>query len=428
MISRHLFLAFLFVIFTVGNSFSAEKETDKKIKKHYTYNKKNGKPKIFVEGVKLDFDFMRRNMKFVDFVNDPAVSDVHIIITSRKSGSGGKVYSLMYSSKTFTNISDFTISCSTTPSDTHDEIRKTITDAITLGLMPYINQTEVSKNIVIRYNENNKAESAQPVQTEDPWNSWTFRGDIVGSIDLEESKQKYNYSYNLRADHVTEEWKSRTMGRMSVRKQEYERNDKKYKSENVTNYVTTSLVNSLAPRWSVGGSFSYYSSNYMNLIHSFLLQPAIEYNIFPWDISDRKVFTLAYYVGRDWRKYHEETIYGVLEESLWSQSLRVDLQLVQTWGEIEAGLKASNYLHDFSKNRISFDSDLSIRVFRGLSVNFKFRAENIHDQIYLPKSEASLEDVLLNRVKLPSSFEVYTGFGIRVQFGSIYNNVVNNRL
>lgn len=428
MILKSIILSLLLLVITTGISFSAEKETDKKIKKHYTYEKKDGKPKVFIEGTKLDFDFMRRNMKFVDFVNDPAVSDVHIIITSRKSGSGGKVYSLMYSSNTFTNMSDFTISCSTTPSDTKNEIRETITDAITLGLMPFLNQTEASKNIKISYTETAPIEDTNPIQTEDPWHSWTFRGDITGSIDLEESKQKYNYSYNLRADHVTEEWKSRTMGRMSVRTQEYERNDIKYKSENVTNYVTSKLVNSLNPRWSIGGSFSYYSSNYMNLVHSFLLQPAIEYNIFPWDVSDRKVFTLAYYVGQDWRKYHEETIYGVLEESLWSQSLRVDLQLIQTWGEIEAGLKASNYLHDFSKNRISFDSDLSIRIIRGLSVKFNFRAENIHDQVYLPKSEASLEDVLLNRVKLPSSFEIYTSVGIRVQFGSIYNNVVNNRL
>ena len=128
------------------------------------------------------------------------------------------------------------------------------------------------------------------------------------------------------------------------------------------------------------------------------------------------------------RKYFEETIYGKFDESLWQQSLRIDLQLVKTWGEIEAGLHASNYLHDFSKNRITFDTELSVRIIRGLSVKFDFRAENIHDQIYLPKSEASLEDVLMNRVKLPSTFDLYTGVGIRVQFGSIYNNIINNRL
>ena len=425
MVTKYISLFILFFAIGTVSIFAADADHEKKTTKKITYIKKNGKPKIFIEGVKLDFDFMRRNMNFVDFVNDPAVSDVHIIITKRISGSGGLVYSLMYTSKTFENIGDFTLTCTTASSDTHEEERKIITDAITMGLMPFINQTKISSNIAIRYNEE---EETQIVEIVDPWNSWIFRGDLTGSMDLEESRKSFRYSFNLRADKVTEEWKFRNMGRMSVRAVKYLNDGESYLSENVTNYFTSSLVKSLSPRWSVGGSFSYYSSNYMNLIHSFLLQPAIEYNIFPWDVSDRKVFTLAYYVGKDWRKYHEETIYGKFDESLWQQSLRIDLQLVKTWGEIEAGLHASNYLHDFSKNRITFDTELSVRIIRGLSVKFDFRAENIHDQIYLPKSEASLEDILMNRVKLPSTFDLYTGIGIRVQFGSIYNNVVNNRL
>jgi hypothetical protein len=188
------------------------------------------------------------------------------------------------------------------------------------------------------------------------------------------------------------------------------------------------IVNSLSPRWSAGAFASYYNSNYSNTVYSISVKPAIEFNIFPWDVSDRKVFTLAYYVGPEWKKYYEETIYGKFDEDLWEQTFRLDLQLVKTWGEIEAGLNATNYLHDFSKNRITFDTELSVRIIRGFSVNFDFRAENIHDQIYLPKSEASLEDILLNRVQLPSSFELYTGVGVRIQFGSIYNNIVNNRL
>ena len=57
-----------------------------------------------------------------------------------------------------------------------------------------------------------------------------------------------------------------------------------------------------------------------------------------------------------------------------------------------------------------------------------FRVENVHDQIYLAKGEVSLEDVLLNKVQLPSTFEIGANIGLRVQFGSIYNNIVNNRL
>ena len=104
-----------------------------------------------MEGIWLDFDYMRRNMKFVDFVNDPAVADVHIIINNRISGSGGQVYSLMYNNKTFENINNFTLTCTTAASDTHEEIRKKITDTLSLGLMPFVNETEASNNLSIRY-------------------------------------------------------------------------------------------------------------------------------------------------------------------------------------------------------------------------------------------------------------------------------------
>lgn len=417
---------FLFFLFGTTYSFATNGDSDVKIKGNFSYDKKEGKPKVFIEGIRLDFDFMRRNMEFVDFVNDPAVSDVHIIITRRISGSGGQVYSLMYSNKSFETLSDFTLTCTTASSDTQEEIRKTITDAISMGLMPFVNQTEASEKIRLRYR--GKENTNTTVSHDDPWNNWTFRGDLNGNINLEESRKDFNYFYNLRVDKVTEDWKFRNFGRMSVRTREYLNDDESYRSENITNYVTSSVVKSLSPRWSLGAFASYYNSNYSNVIYSISLKPAIEYNIFPWDVSDRKVFTLAYYVGPEWKKYYEETIYDKLQEGLWEQSVRLELQLVQTWGEIEAGLHASNYLHDFSKNQITFDSDLSIRIIRGFSVNFNFRAEKIHDQIYLPKSEASLEDILLNRVKLPSSFELFTGIGIRIQFGSIYNNIVNNRL
>lgn len=425
MINQFFRLFLLLFLFGTIASYAADGDHDKKLTGKLSYDKKEGKPKIFVEGIRLDMDFMRRNMRFVDFVNDPAVSDIHIIINNRISGSGGQVYSLMFNNNTFEGIADYTLTCATAASDTYEEQRKKITDALTMGLMPFVNQTEASENISVRYRGN---EDVQNTRVEDPWRNWTFRGGFNGYLNLEESRQNFNYSYNLRVDRVTEEWKFRNMGNTSIRTREYTSEGEKYRSENSTNYVTSSIVKSLSPRWSAGAFGSYYNSNYTNTVYSVSLKPAIEYNIFPWDVSDRKVFTIAYYIGPEWKKYYETTIYDKLNESLWEQTLRLDLQIIQTWGEIEAGLDATNYLHDWSKNRVTFDTDLSVRIIRGLSLNFGFRIENIHDQIYLAQGEVSLEDVLLNKVQLPSTFEIGADFGVRVQFGSIYNNIVNNRL
>ncbi len=424
--SKSIILSLFIVLSGSFTVFAGSNPSDGKVNGRYSYDKKEGKPKVFIEGIWIDFDYMRRNIQFIDFVNDPAVADVHIIINSRTSGSGGNVYSIMYNNKTFENISEYTLTCTTASSDTQEEKRKKIADAITLGLMPYANETEVSNNISIRYK--GEQQKAVTTVTEDPWHNWTFRGDFNGNVFLEESRKNFNYTYNLRADKVTEDWKFRNNGRMSVRTQEYESDGEIYRSENINNSISSSIVKSLSPRWSAGAFLSYNNSNYSNLLYSISAKPAIEYNIFPWDISDRKVFTIAYYVGPKWNKYYETSIFGKIDESLWEQSLRLDLQLVQTWGEVQAGFNASNYMHDFSKNRVTFNTDLSIRIIRGFSVNFDFRVENIHDQIYLAQGDVSLEDILLNKVQLPSSFQVSAGVGVRLMFGSIYNNIVNNRL
>ena len=407
--------------------FAAEGDNDTRIKLGgiYSYDKREGKPKIYIEGVQLDMDFLRRNLRYVDFVNDPAVSDVHIIINNRISGSGGQVYSIMYNNKTFETLADFTLTSTTASSDTFEEIREKLTESIGLGLMPFVNQTESASNLSIRYRSK---EMENATQIEDPWKNWTFRGDFNGNADLEESRKTFDYRYNFRADKVTEDWKLRNNAMMTIRTREYLSDGEKYRSETNTTYITSSVVNSLSTRWSAGAFASYYNSNYRNTLYSISLKPAVEFNIFPWDVSDRKVFTIAYYIGPEWKKYYEETIFDKLYEGYWEQTLRLDLQLVYTWGEIEAGLDATNMLDDWSKNRLTFDTDLSFRIIRGLSLNFDFRVENIHDQIYLPKGEVSLEDILLNKVQLPSTFEIGAGVGVRVQFGSIYNNIINNRL
>jgi hypothetical protein len=365
-------------------------------------------------------------MRFADFVNDPAVADVHIIINNRVSGSGGMVYSLMYNNLTFENFSDFTITCTTLADDTNEEERQKLKDALSLGLMPFVNQTKASDQLSFRYRGD--VEPGQVEIVEDPWRNWTFRADVSGRVNLEESKKNYNYSFYGRADKVTEDIRIRNNARRSVNTQKYTTDGEEYRSDNTSTYASSSTVKSLSSRWSTGLFGSFYNSNYRNTKYSVSVKPAVEYNIFPWDVSDRKVFTIAYYIGPEWMKYYEESIYDKMEESLWEQSLRLDLQIVQTWGEVKAGLNATNYMHDWTKNRITFDTDLSVRIIRGLSVRMGFTVENVHDQIYLPKGEISLEDVLLNKVQLPSSFEVGANVGIRVQFGSIYNNIVNNRM
>jgi len=86
-----------------------------------------------------------------------------------------------------------------------------------------------------------------------------------------------------------------------------------------------------------------------------------------------------------------------------------------------------HYFHDFSKNRIVFDTELSVRLTKQFSVFGEIEAQVVHDQLYLPKGDASLEDILLERRKQATTYELGGQVGFRFTFGSIYNSVVNER-
>jgi hypothetical protein len=69
-----------------------------------------------------------------------------------------------------------------------------------------------------------------------------------------------------------------------------------------------------------------------------------------------------------------------------------------------------------------------VRLFRGFSLNFNLRTARINDQIYLPKGDATDEEVLARQRQLKTSFRHTIRVGISYTFGSIYSNVVNTRL
>ncbi len=401
---------------------------------HYVESAKSIPPKsqisrlkVFIEGNNVDFDYIRRNVRFVDFVNAPKGSDVHVIVTRNRTGGGGINYILNFYTKQLSQIGDITLNCISSPGDTDDVVRACMTRTLKLGLMPYVNETRDGDTVDILYTKNEERSDTTSTM-EDPWNQWVFRIDANGWFNLEESIKKLNYSFNVRADKVSEQYKIRVSYYMRDKIEEIENDGEWLTSNNKHKSGNAESVYSLSESWSAGVFLSYFQSTYWNTRYSYDFKPAIEYNFFPWDISDKKRFTVSYFAGLEMKDYYETTIFDKNAENLWEQNLKINFEVIQPWGEIETRLEGSTYFHDLSKNSVTFSSDLSIRIIQGLSVNFNFGAQNVHNQLYLPAEEVSLEDVLLGNKKLPSTFQLWGGMGIRIQFGSLYNNVVNNRL
>ncbi|KPL11125.1 MAG: hypothetical protein AMS26_20710 [Bacteroides sp. SM23_62] len=136
---------------------------------------------------------------------------------------------------------------------------------------------------------------------------------------------------------------------------------------------------------------------------------------------------MLYGVGFSTNHYNDTSIFGRINEGLFFHSLKMGYEVVQKWGTIDISLESSNYLHDFSKNRIELGGHIDIRIIKGLSFSVHGRIARVRDQISLARGELTEAEILLRLQEMATGYYYGGGIGISYTFGSIYNNIVNPR-
>ena len=194
------------------------------------------------------------------------------------------------------------------------------------------------------------------------------------------------------------------------------------------------LVYTVADRWSVGARGEVARQPRFNQEFRWEVTPAIEYSFFPYEEATRKALTLSYRIGPAYRQYLEETLYGESRETRWEQAAEIDLSARQPWGETGVSISASNFLflpdeqaYEDGLYSLNLRGDLDVRLVRGFSVRINGNIGWVQDQIYLSAEGASDEEALLQLQQLDTDFQYGVSVGFSFQFGSIFNNVVNNR-
>jgi hypothetical protein len=380
---------------------------------------------FFLDCWDCDFNFVRQELEFVSFVRDPNLADVHILVSESRTGSGGRKYFMNFLGLKDLKGVNYEYEYISVQMETNDETRKGLLKLIQTGILQYYTKTGNLNEVEIELQHSGEETASESV--EDPWKKWIFRLGAGTEFDKEASQNEYAFEGEIRIEKVTEEWKIRIEAEHDIDVENFYDDDEKITNNQSRTEIENYYIKSLTSKWSTGVFGYYESATYLNIKNLYGGSVGVEYNIFPWDISNRKVFAIRYQTGIRAYKYNEITIYDKMNETLFYESLGINLELVQPWGSVEARLEGRHYFHDFSKNRLTLFSDFSIRLTKQLSVFSFFYGRIIHDQLYLPKGDASLEDVLLRRRKLETTYEVGAQLGIRFTFGSIYSNVVNER-
>lgn len=378
--------------------------------------------KVFLDCNSCDMEFLKEEITFVNYLRDRKDADVHILVTTQATGSGGQEFSIDFIGlNTYANITD-TLTYISQKTDTNDDIRQGIAHVLKLGLIPFVYKTPIADKISIYFSED-----VEPTAVEDKWDSWVFNLGINGSTSGEKTTQFISFNGNLSINRVTPKSKIRLSFSANFNENKYNFEDETFTSTSSSESARSMYVKSLGDHWSVGVLANYNSSSYSNTELDFYGGLGVEYSLFPYSEANRKAITLMYEVGYNYSKYREETIFDKLTENLLGQSLTLTGDFNQPWGYIFLLLEGFNYFHDFSKNRLDLEAGLSVNLFKGFSFDVWGGYSQIHDQLSLPKRGATLEEILLRRKELATNYSYHVSVGLSYTFGSIYSNVVNPR-
>ncbi|MCD6517203.1 MAG: hypothetical protein J7L72_07280 [Candidatus Aminicenantes bacterium] len=383
---------------------------------------KDKAPKVFLDCWRCDRDYIRKEITYVNFVRDRTDADIHILVTDENTGSGGNKYTLTFIGKNQFEDMEKTLTYSSNKTETWDEIREGMLEVMKKGLFPFLMKTPIADLLTIQCKQD-----LEPTAVKDNWNFWVFNIRLSGELEEERSKRATQFNWDLSANRVTPEWKIQLGASGDYKEDNYDYEDYSIKSISKEKDLRGLFVKSLNEHWSIGSWIEASSSTYSNIEAHYMVAPALEYNFFPYSQSTRRQLRCLYRIGFHSVNYIERTIYDQTKENLFNESLTLTLEIREPWGSASTSLEGSHYFHDLSKNRLELRGFLSVRIFKGFSINLNGRYDRIHDQLSLPIGGASLDEILLQRKELATNYEYSIDIGFSYTFGSVYSNVVNPR-
>jgi hypothetical protein len=376
-------------------------------------------------------DFVREEIAWVDFVRRPEDAEVQVLSSRQDTGGGGRQVVLRFIGHGRFDGVDKELRVTSEPGAPEDERRRAILDVIRIGLLDYLARVGETTNLAVEVDGGTAPAAAGG--RDDPWNLWVFSVHGDGRREGEASSQEWHASFDTTADRVTDRWKLSFGLHVDEQGEQYDIDDDDggeaevlhvRRHERSFEWFVARSVNSHV---SLGLDGDFERSTYDNIRHRVRLAPAIEFNLFPYAQYATRQLRIEYSIGARHAAYDEPTIFGKTEETLGRHELSATLDQRQAWGELNARIEWSQYLHDLSLTHLDVRGGASLRVARGLSLDADVEASRIRDQISLPQRGATPEEVLLELRELQSGYHFEVSVGITYTFGSIFNAIVNPR-
>ena len=392
------------------------------------------RPRVFFDcnGPNCNSQYYRTEITWVNWVNDREVADLHVIMGSLSTGSGGREYQLDFLGVDAAEAYEDQHIYRALATDTQRESLDGITHTLGLGIANWANTHGFRGLVRIQGADPELGDIARrrvvsQEEVDDPWNLWVFRINANGNRSSEESETRTRFNGGFNASRVTPTWKLAFNLFGNHRRERYELSSGPFSTRETDWNFNQLIAYAVADHWSVGVTGRVGRQYQFNRELRVELQPAIEFSVFPYEEATRRSLTAFYAIGPSYNDYFERTLLGETYETLFAHSIDISFSSRQTWGDAGFSIRASHYLHDFNLYNRSIQGDISYRITRGISVNARGDMAWVQDQIYLSAAGATDAEALLDLRRRATDRQTSFSIGLQLQFGSIFNNVVNNR-
>ena len=387
---------------------------------------------VFLDCDECDHDFVRTEIKYVNWVRDRTVADVHVLVSEEETGGGGDRFTMTFTGLRSLAGREDTLVYTSSTNDTDDEIRRALTNTLGVGLLPFVaSRPGYAQKLRVSWSGEEATATQAVTRARDPWNFWVFTLGLNSYFSGEESQNFLNWNTELEANRTTEQYKLQFELNGSFDRSSFTLEE----SDSTREVVATQkyygaevlIVRSFGQHWSGGLVSEAQQASFANIDFGFTGGPAIEYSLWSYAEATRRSLVFRYSAGVRTNDYTERSIYNRMHETHPSHSLTSEMALKQRWGSLRLEARYSQYLHDLSFYNLYTYGSADVRLFRGFSVNFYGSYSRVRDQLHLSQEELTPEEVLLRQQELSTGFRYYGGVGVSYSFGSIFNNVVNPR-
>lgn len=363
----------------------------------------------------------------MNYVRDRKEADVHILVTTQPTGSGGTEYVFKFIGLGRFEGVDDELKYMARQTQTWDERRRGYSELMKLGLVRYVASTTMADRLRLVYRPGEAASlpAAAPV---DRWNFWSFRVRGSGAVSGEKSNKSRNLSSSIAVNRTTEAWKVNINGNLNFHTNEFTLSGGETLTDASHDHGLGGIVvKSLGEHWAVAGRGRMASTTFLNQQRASRVGGGVEYSVFPYAQSSRRELIFQLTANGNHFNYYEPTIYGKVNETVADAVLNCAFDVRQPWGSSGLSVETATYFHDLGRHRVAASGDLDVRLFKGFSLSLDGSASRINDQLYLKAGDASDEEILLKRRQLATTYRYRFSVGLSYTFGSIFNNIVNTR-